>query len=227
MIERFLIAWPDSPSEWRDVDRWPDSAARRSAWAAFDRLDSLSADAVGAERDTDPHGDARGLPFLRFGDDALEIFIEWRAGLERGIRATEIDAMESTLTKFRHHVPALALLLHVVDGGVGPVTRAAALRALALAEYFESHARRLHASDRRLAVVGAKRILGKVRSGDLAAEFTLRDVHQRGWSGLTEQSSVSDALDLLAAHGWLSETEMSTGGRPKLLYSLTEGARHG
>ena len=148
MIERFLIAWPDAPGEWREVDRWPDSEGKRRAWETFERLDTLTAGALGAERENDMHGEPRGLPFVRFDDDAREAFGEWRSEFERTIRAAEGEGLEGALSKFRHHVPALALALHVIDGGTGPVTLPATLRALALAEYFESHARRLHSSGR-------------------------------------------------------------------------------
>ena len=223
MIERFLIAWPDSPGEWREVDRWPETAARRAASEAFDRLDALTADALGAERDTNADGEASGLPFLRLDDEAREAFSHWHAELHRELRGCESEGLESALSKFRHHVPALALLLHVADGGAGPVALPAMLRALALGEYFASHAKRLHASGRRLAVRGARLILDKARGGELSAPFTLRDVHQRAWAGLSEHAAVSEALDLLTVHGWLAEAEMSTGGRPRLVYQLAEG----
>jgi putative DNA primase/helicase len=155
------------------------------------------------------------------------VFSKWHADLQRELRATEAEGLEAALSKFRHHVPALALLLHVIDGGTGPVAQGAMLRALALGEYFASHAKRLHASGRRLAVRGARLIVDKANAGDLPESFTLRDVHQRGWSGLSEHADVSDALDLLAVHGWLTEFDTATGGRPKMLYSLTEGARRG
>jgi hypothetical protein len=38
---------------------------------------------------------------------------------------------------------------------------------------------------------------------------------------------VADALDLLAAHSWLAEAIVETGGRPTVTYKLTEGARCG
>jgi len=227
MVERFLISWPDPPSAWREVDRPPETPAQREVGEVFARLDALSAQAVDAAHETDPDGQPRGLPFLRLSDDARAAFGDWRSGLERDLRATESEGMEGALSKFRHHVPALALLLHIVDGGVGPVSLSATLRALNLAEYFASHARRLHASGRRLAVRGARSILGKLRDGELPNPFTARDIHQRGWSGLSERADVGDALDMLVAHGWLSEADIATGGRPMTVYSLTEGVRHG
>lgn len=227
MIERFLISWPDAPGVWREVDRWPDSASRRGAWEAFERLDALTAGAVGAERENDIHGEPRGLPFVRFDDGAREAFGEWRSEFEQTIRAAENDGLEGALSKFRHHVPALALALHVIDGGTGPVALPATLGALALAEYFESHARRLHSSGRRTAVRAARTILDKARAAALPDPFTARDVYRNQWAGLGDRVAVADALDMLAAHGWLTETTLETGGRPTVVYTLTEGARHG
>lgn len=227
MIERFLIAWPDSPGAWRNVDRWPDTEAKRTAWEAFDRLDSLTNETLGAEVEFGFDGMPRGLPFLRFTDDAREAFAEWRADLEVKLRGAEAEGLEGALSKFRHHVPALALALHVVDGGMGPVTLAATTRALALAEYFESHARRLHASGRRVAVRAARAVLDKALDGSLPDPFTARDVYRNQWAGLSERATVADALDLLAAHGWLIEATLETGGRPTTTYTLSVGARSG
>lgn len=227
MIERFLIAWPDAPGEWREVDRWPDSEGKRRAWATFERLDGLTTDALGAERENDVHGDPRGLPFVRFDDDAREAFGEWRRDFECTIRTAEGEGLEGALSKFRHHVPALALALHVIDGGAGPVTLPATLRALALAEYFESHARRLHSSGRRMIVRAARTIIDRARSEALPDPFTARDVYRNQWAGLSDRAAVADALDMLAGHGWLTETTIETGGRPTATYGLTEGARRG
>ena len=183
MIERFLIAWPDAPGEWREVDRFPDSDGKRRAWDAFDRLDKLTAVALGAERESNYQGELCGLPYLRFDEDAREAFGEWRTEFERTIRAAEGEGLEGALSKFRHHVPALALALHVIDGGTGPVTLPMTLRALALAEYFESHARRLHGSGRRMAVRAARTIIDKARAGALPDPFTARDVYRNQWAG--------------------------------------------
>ena len=227
MIERFLIAWPDAPGQWREVDRFPDSESKRRVWETFDRLDSLSADSLCAEQGQDYQGQPSGLPFLRFTDDAREAFREWRSEFEGTIRAADGEGLEGALSKFRHHVPALALATHVIDGGSGPVTLAATLRALALAEYFESHARRLHSSGRRTAVQAARSLFNKALTGALPDPFTARDVYRNQWSGLADKVAVGDALDLLAAHGWLSEATFDTGGRPTVIFGLTEGARRG
>lgn len=219
LIERFLIAWPDACGPWRDVDRWPDSAAKRSAWEAFERLDCLAPEVLSAAIDIAGDGTPIGLPYLRFAEDAREAFAEWRGDLEAKLRGAEAEGLEGALSKFRHHVPALALALHVIDGGTGPVALAPTVRALALAAYFESHARRLHASGRRVAVRAAKAIVGKLRGGDLPTPFTARDLYRHQWALLSDRQAVSDALELLVAHGWLLETLLETGGRPMTVYS--------
>jgi putative DNA primase/helicase len=234
MLERFLVAWPDAPGTWCEVDRHPDGTARRAVWAAFERLDAIVASgnvpgSLCAEVDIGFDGEPKGLPYLRFADDAREAFGEWRSDLETKLRTAEVDGIEGALSKYRHHVPALALALHVIDGGTGPVSLAAAARALALAEYFESHTRRLHASGRREAVRGARAIVARARAGDLPDPFGARDIYRNQWAGLADRAVVADALDTLVAHGWLTETAIPSGadgGRPTTVYSLTTGARN-
>lgn len=218
LLERFLLSHPDHDSPWREVDRFPDSAARNQVMTAFERLRSLTPEAVDAVRDRRPTGEPDGPPYLRFGKAAQILFSEWQAELELKLRRTDSEGMESALSKFRHHVPALALVVHIVDGNRGPIEEPAILRALGLAEYFESHARRVYASGHRGSIVAAKRILGKIRSGALPAPFTARDVYHKGWGGLTDAATVREALDLLAAHRWLIEHREDTGGRPMTLY---------
>jgi putative DNA primase/helicase len=227
LIERFLISWPDDPGDWRDVDRFPDGPARARVLQSFSRLDLATPETLRGEWQCTAEGDPYGAPFLRLEDGARELFGEWRADLERRLRGPEVEATEAALSKFRHHVPALALTLHLADSGTGPVTEAAMERALALAEYFESHAKRLHASGRRASVKAARLIVDKARRGELADPFTARDVYRPQWAGLTDREIVADALDMLVGHGWLTEATLETGGRPTAIYSLTESARHG
>ena len=227
MLDRFLVAWPDASGDWREVDRFPDNDAKRAAWSVFSNLDTLDATNIHGQFDTDMDGTPEGLPFLRFSDEAREVFSEWHHGLERALKATDADGLEGSLSKFRHHVPALALTLHVVDGGIGPVGLQATLKALALSEYFESHARRLHGSNRRVTVRAARALLGKAQAGALPALFTARDVYRAQWAGLGDKGTVNDALDMLVNHAWLTEALVDTGGRPTTTYQLTEGARHG
>ena len=174
MIERFLIAWPDAPGEWREVDRWPDT--RRGAhWETFERLDGITRRARRATVQTRGRrvracrsSASMTMHGMLSASGAASSSAPSGRRAEAGGRAVE----------FRHHVPALALALHVIDGGTRPVTLPSTLRALTLAEYFESHARRLHSSGRRM--TGSAHVIDK--AGRAARPFTARDVYRNQWA---------------------------------------------
>ena len=221
LILRFgLLSWPDAPSEWRDVDEYPNSAAREKAWQTFERmakLDTQAALRLGAEK-----GPFDKVPSLRFGEAAHEDFLGWRTDMERRLRSGEMSpALEGHLAKYRNLVPSLALINHLADGGTGPISHRALLKALAAAHYFESHARRLYGSASESELAAAKAILKHIRNGDLNDGFTARDVHQRGWAHLTEREQVGAGLSLLVDLDYLAPSSPSIraeGGRPKITY---------
>jgi putative DNA primase/helicase len=218
MMQRFgLLVWPDAPREWRNVDRWPDSEARREAFAIFERLDTLTAESVGAEVDDE-------YAFLRLAPDALEAFTEWRTALEVRLRSYELHpALESHFAKYRKTVPALALILHLADGGHGPVTLTATMRALAWAEYLESHAFRCYGATVAGERAAARRILARIHKGELVDGFKAREIDRAGWSDLTDRDTVRAALALLVAQGYLAEADVpstAAGGRPTLAYRI-------
>jgi len=75
LIQRFgLMVWPDVSPQWKHVDRWPDHAAKTAVMKTFERLDALEWRAIGAKRDRGPDGDEVGLPYLRFGIEAYDLF---------------------------------------------------------------------------------------------------------------------------------------------------------
>jgi hypothetical protein len=221
LIQRFsLLVWPDECPDWKDVDRYPNSEAREGAWNTFSRLSALNPDDVGAERDT-----FEAIPFLRFDDAAHGLFAEWRSALERRLRSTELgSALESHVAKYRKLVPSLALISHLADGGSGPITEMPLLRAVAYAEYLETHARRAYAAGGQVPLAAAKAILTRLRKSDIPMPFTARDIHRRGWSGLTDIEQVQLGLDLLADLDWLLCERIATGGRPRFLYRLNPRA---
>ncbi len=215
LIQRFgLLVWPDTGSAWRDVDRWPDSAARHRASGVFEALDRLDAEQIGGQRD-----EFEAVPFLRFDADALGLFREWREGWESKLRAGELHpALESHLAKYRKLVPGLALILHLANDATGPVGERATLQALAWAEYLETHARRAYASVVSPEVSAAKAILEKLRRGDLSRTFAARDIYRRGWAQLSDREHVLDALQLFVDLDRLAIRSRDTGGRVATVY---------
>jgi hypothetical protein len=227
LIQRFgLLVWPDTGSEWRDVDRWPDGDAKRDAYRVFDYLDKLDPAAIGAHQDTDHNGEPDGIHYLRFDDAGHALFLEWRTELERRLRSNELHpALESHLAKYRKLIPGLALILHLADGGTGPVTEQATLQALAWGDYLESHAKRAYGSVSQPETAAAKAILQRIRKGDLTDGFSTRDVLRPNWSMLDDRDQVADALRLLVDYGWLrEERDNETGGRPATTYHVNPAA---
>lgn len=222
LLQRFgLMVWPDIGRSWRNVDRWPDSAAKREAFAAFERLDKLALGDIGAQQDTGPDGSADGVPYLRFSGEALELFTEWRSTLEVRLRAGDLHpAMESHLAKYRKLVPGLALILHLADGGTGAVGERPALQALAWGEYLETHAARVYGSLAAPETEAARAILAKLRGGDLPERFGSRDVWRPCWAKLTDRGTVADALDLLVELDWLGTEQEPTAGRTRTVYVM-------
>jgi len=230
LLQRFgLTVWPDIPNGWRDVDRWPDNDAKREAHRVFDRLARLDPRTAGAKQDTDPDGGPEGIPYLRFDPAGLDLFRGWRQDLENRLRAGDLHpAMESHLAKYRKLVPGLALVCHLAEGASGPVARSAALRALAWAEYLETHVQRLYASVAAPDAATARAIVAKIRSGALPAVLTVRDIYRPQWAGLTDLDTIKAGVKLLVERDWLIETRKDTGGRPTFEYRLnpkTEGMR--
>jgi hypothetical protein len=228
LIQRFSMAvWPDQTSEWINVDQWPDTAAKREAWAVFDRLDKLAPHEIGAAQDVDLDGLPDGPPYLRLGDAALGLFVEWRTELERRLRSGELHpAIESHLSKYRKLVPALALICHLADDGRGPVSEPAMLRALGWATYLESHAMRIYGGAVSREIDAARAILRRIKRGDLPRDgFGSRDVWRPNWSGLADREIVQGALNYLVDMGWLVETRQPTAGRPLTIYRLNGRAK--
>jgi hypothetical protein len=221
LIQRFgLLVWPDQNGDWKDCDRRPDTAARETAWRTFSRLESLDIHAIGAERDQ-----FEPLPFLRLKDQAQGLFSEWRADLEKRIRVDDmVPALESHLAKYRTLVPALAVIGHLADGRPGPIGEKALMRALAFAEYLETHARRAYGSGTAGEVATAKLILSRIRKGDVADGFAARDIRRKEWSGLTDNEAIKAGLELLADLDWIELNTTETGGRPRAAYAINPRA---
>jgi hypothetical protein len=222
LIQRLQLAvWPDSPVGWRNVDRPPDTQARRNARAVYERLDRIDAAAIGAAQEV---GDR--LPWLRFAPAGQELFDAWRADLEGRLREDGIHpALESHLAKYRSLVPSLALLCHLADSPAGgPVGRSAVLCALAWSEYLETHARRIYAPALEPDMAAAIELDRRLK--DLPEPFTARDVSQRGWR-LLDREGTAAALVVLIDHGRIRGESSSGPGRPTIRYRVHPGLRGG
>ena len=192
--------------------------AKDVAFQVFEELDAL----VRGDEQEAPDGP----PFLRFAPEALEAFTEWRTGFEAELRTGDLyPALESHLAKYRKLVPALALAFHLADGHHGPVGFASTLRALHWSVYLQTHARRCYGVAQSGEVDTARRILERVRKGDLLREgFGSRDVWRPGWAGLADQKRVTEGLGLLVELGHLEEWQEPSRTKPRTLYVVNPKA---
>jgi hypothetical protein len=168
-------------------------------------------------------------PFLRLEGDAAEAFTIWDVELRNRLRSDADDAaLAAHLGKFPKAVCAIALLVHLADGGAGAVSETAVMRALAWSEFLESHARRLYASLGQAHIEAARSLLKRLRRGDLASPFTLREVYRRGWAHLADAEAARAATDLLEAKGWIrghSAIDSGAVGRPSLVFEAHPSVR--
>ncbi|QNB10904.1 DUF3987 domain-containing protein [Paraburkholderia tropica] len=226
LVQRFgVLVWPDVPrAAWENVDCWPDAEAKHAAHTVFRRL--ADADPVEhwfAEVPIGPDGQPDGNPpFLRLGDDAATMFVEWRSELENELRGGDLHpAMESHLAKYRKLVPSLALIFHLTDGGRGPVSAAAMARALAWSIYLRSHAERAYGSVLLAEMEGAKALLKRIKSGDIGDGFAARDVyHAKHWARLENAEAVTNAISVLTEYGYIQPETFDTRGRRKTVYRI-------
>ncbi len=217
LIQRLQVAvWPDSPRDYRQVDRLPDSPAQRALRDVFEALADLEALAI-AERDPD---DSKAIPWVRFDADAQVVFNDWDSALQSRIRAGDLpEAFESHLSKYASLMPSVALILHLAMGGRGAVSAAAAEMAVQWCEYLESHAGRVYAMatcpERQVALPLLRRMMAWPKDEPIR----VRAIRLKGWSGLSGTESIQSALDLLIESGWIQAIPIRPlSGRPTAEY---------
>jgi putative DNA primase/helicase len=229
LFQRFqLLVYPDDPGPWENIDRWPNTEAKNKAFAVFDQLagrgfEGFVASSGAVSRDESSSG---SIPFLRFSEPAQVVFDDWRAELERKIRAgDEHPAVEAHLSKYRSLMPSLALVFHVIStidtGKASPVSEAAAKMAAAWCDYLEDHARRIYHGLIQRDVSTAHRLARKILAGKLVNPFTAREAYRKDWTGLSDGEVIEAGAALLDELGWIKTdrvTAGASGGRPTARY---------
>jgi putative DNA primase/helicase len=227
LLQRFgLAVWPDSTGEFVHVDQWPDTPAKQTAWAVFERLAELQ-----PANDTDPQ-------VWRFDEAAQALFVEWLVPFETEIRGDDLHpAMVSHLSKYRKLIPALALVFALIDtpDSGGLIHERELIRALSFGDYLRTHANRLYAAAVTPETTDAVTLLAKIKGGKLVDRdgvmldsFTPRQVALKHWAGLGTPDAVRKAADVLADYDWLRRELVpggAAGGRPSERYSVNPMAR--
>ena len=217
LLQRFQLAvWPDVSGDWVNVDEWPNKAARDRAYAVVEQLANL--DPWGVDAQQDDHDE---VPFLRFDRKAQAAFDEWRGNLERSLRSgTLAPAVESVLAKYRSLIPSIALLIHLADGGRGPVPLPRLDKAVGWGRYLFGHARRIYSTTGASDGGSRESLLDSIRQ--LGGRAAPHDLRHHGFKGDTE--AAERALDAIVTAGlgtWQNVSPGPRGGRPTRVFVLT------
>jgi len=228
LLQRFqFLVWPDAPSDWRNIDRWPDTEQKNRAFSVFQ---TLAGDIPGTTID---EGDL--VPYLRFTPAAQSVFDEWRMTLELRLRRGEIacSALESHLGKYRSLMPTIALIVHLADvvaglASPGDVSERAALMAVGWCEYLESHAVRVYGGAQSPGMEAARELSKRIFKGEITDGMKPKDIYRHEWSKLNTSEAVKAGLKILEDYDWLTIEQSETGdkgGRRSEIIRLNPGLK--
>lgn len=217
LLQQFQLAvWPDVETEFRNVDRFPDSMAKTDAAELIERFDKLKPGDIGNQ------GLSDSVPYVRFTEEAQSLFDKWRCELEKAVRSDEYpEALQSHFAKYRSLIPSLALIDHVATSDEPEVSITSLRTAIVWGEYLKSHALRIYgvAADPEATV--ANLIAKKINEGKLDETVTARKIKQSGWTGLSDTEEIKAGLEYLAESNWLRATKTKPKiGRPSLSYEI-------
>jgi len=216
LIQRLqMLVYPDDIKNWKLIDQAPDRVARERAFRIIQRLAEMDFEEIGAIRDGD-----NGFPFLRFSDEAQQVFYDWLTDLELNkLRADDHPMLIEHFGKYRSLMPSLALIFHLIniaDGATGgPISVKAAEQAAAWCDYLESHARRVYGLVSNIDEQAAARLGEKIKAGKIVNNFTVRDVYRNNWHLLNSKELAQAACDELVDAGWIRPKQTDPSFRYK------------
>jgi len=215
-----LMVYPDlNEQEWHD--EYEDKEAKARAYnAAVLLADSEDMQEFGAIKN---EGDK--YAYFNFTYEAQEHFKTWFKVLLAKLKEERDPHILSHLSKYRGLMPVIACILHLADcadkGTRGPITLEAAQMASNWMEYLESHARRVYALRTGEASKAAELLSEKIELGLIGEEpFTVRQLTEKDWTGLTEREVIYVALDQLVAANYLRAEKVAGPGTPTIKYTV-------
>lgn len=211
LIQRFqMMVWPDVKPNWQLVKETNIEELEQPIHQLFEYLDKMPFD---------------GKPLtLTFTEDAQALFDFWQEKHENRMRKGNLPPhMEAHLTKYKKLLAALCLILEHANcqGGdySNQVNKKSLESALAWLDYLESHAWRIYGSSASVVPKAAKDLVERIKSGEIQALFTARDVyHKHHWSGLATSEEVEEVIAYLIEKNYLAKEMTKTNGRPSVKY---------
>ncbi len=213
LIQRFqLMVYPDK-ADFAYVDRKPNAEARARYFSVIENIAKAELKAYTYE---DAYAD---VPYLHFNQEAQQVFVDWYQEFYGFSiqQYQEQETLETHFSKYRKLVPALALIFHLADLFDSKVNgkQIEAIqvhRAIAFAEYLESHAKRIFGLFTNAHFAGAETLSKRLLSKKLVDKFSARDVVRQGWKGLSDQRQVEKAINELLNKNWIKEVESAYAG---------------
>ena len=204
------------------IDQHPDKQAQETVFKLVETISTMDFVKYGASQDED-----NGIPYFRFSEKAQELFYGWLTELETTkLRGKEDSIIVEHLSKYRKLMPALALIIHVIDTANEiaeiDVSLEAAEKAAAWCDFLELHARRIYGIAANMTLSAASILFKKLKQRKLENGFTVRDVYRKDWSLLSDKELAEDACHELVRLGWLREliTDFSSGQKGKTSYTI-------
>lgn len=215
-----LMAYPNlNEQDWHD--EYEDKEAKERAYKAAVRLaDSEDMQVFGAIKSENDR-----YAYFNFSFEAQKCFEEWYRDLLQKLKDEKDAQINAHLSKYRGLMPTIALVLHLVDCAdkdeKGPITKSATLMAMHWMEYLESHARRVYALRTGEASKAAEILTEKIELEQIGTEpFTVRQITEKDWTGLTEREVIYVALDQLVAANYLRAEKAVGPGTPTIKYTV-------
>ena len=223
LVQRFqLFVYPDELKTWQLVDQTPNTQAQETVFNLIETMSTMDFVKYGASQDEDD-----GIPYFRFSKDAQQLFYDWLTDLETTkLRGKEDSIIVEHLAKYRKLMPALALIIHIIDTANQTaeidVSLEATEKAAAWCDFLELHARRIYGIAANMTLSAASILFKKLKQRKLENGFTVRDVYRKDWSLLADKELAQDACEELIHLGWLREaiTDTSFGQKGKVSYTV-------
>ena len=220
LVQRFqMLTWPDIPAELHEVDRAHDAAAEKAAFDALLRLRNLTANDVGAE--------VQGRrSILIFSKPAQAVYTKFRLIIDWRARSGDLGpALSSHISKSPAVIATIAALIHLLDGGIGPIGLVATRKAIKWFYYLHAHSIRIYAGSTISGAESARNLADKLEESCLGESFTSREVSRKGWMGLGSVSEAEEACQWLCDVNWLKAEQRQGAGRPTIYYHVNPKVR--
>jgi putative DNA primase/helicase len=223
LFERFgLIAYPEKPTTYQHVDRWPDKMKREFFNQMCDKLADANWGELLDKDDFNPKG------FAHFNEAAQDIFNEWLTEHRQMLRRIpDDDPIGGMMGKARGLLARLTLVIHLAAWAAGEtpdpttIVEESLSRALALLEeYLIPTWRRVFAAFGKTAADDGAHRIAKWIKAEKIQKVRFRDIRRKCWTGLSDDREIEPAIKMLVAHRWLGDPELTKNGRPTTDYPV-------